>query len=557
MKYTITILFMIFSLLGLESFGQKYTLSQKNIIHVRVDSLLKDYLTMSNLIEPGGIKQSNEIMSKFKLLFTKDAKIYDDILPTYDSLEFNTNPYKVTKKPLQEYFRGLVYEFPKGLIVLNKKINISYKDQDNGIIKVALERIINATSHSKKYKIFNHDSLLLTLSIAPNLTVKISDISSLNIINNIKVINDADLDGIIDTQDDCKDIRGKQYLKGCPDQDNDGIPDKDDDCPGEFGSPTNKGCPPSTFTYSIVLSGSLAYHLNKHVLSVPTSGFSYEKMDKVKSTFGKVKNPGVKPSVALDLNLAYYFGKRKFKKNFGVSANLFINNYRDDYQVSGIKYFYKSNDGVDDYRRIVTIKEANENITFSILNFALQLKYRGKLKNTRFATEIGFGPGYITSLNKYQYQATVDYEGIYRYNMATKQFEYSQNYNEQNTDWILVGETINSKDNSIADNAFSMYQQNSSGYDFGLNKVFNEKDSRKLSKRKGYSLNANLDLLYHLSSKIAAKAGVAVIYANLSNKTNSYKISDRISDKYTSIYESNAKSNYFTWGISLGLAIGI
>ena len=74
-----------------------------------------------------------------------------------------------------------------------------------------------------------------------------------------------------------------------------------------------------------------------------------------------------------------------------------------------------------------------------------------------------------------------------------------------------------------------MYQQNSSGYDFGLNKEFNEKDSRKLSKRKGYSLNANLDLLYHLSSKIAAKAGVAVIYANLSNKTNSYKISDRIS----------------------------
>lgn len=548
---------MLLMLMNISVYGQKYNLSQKAIISNNIDSIMKCYLQKSNLLEPGGIKQNDEVMSEFKSLFSTNAMIYDDILPKFDTTEVFDNPYKLTSKPFREYFRGMVYEFPQGFIIINKNINVNYFNLDSGKVKVALERKISGVSATEKYRLHNHDTLLITLDIANDLTVKISEISSLNKSNQLKVLNDVDLDGVIDSKDECPNEKGKRYLKGCPDRDNDGIPDKNDDCPNEAGLASNRGCPPSTFTYSLVVSGGLSYHFNKHILQTPTTGFGYELMDKVESTYGNVKNPGVKTSVAFNGNLAYYFGKKKFKKNFGLAAGIFITNYTDKYLVSGIKYFYKGNDGVDDYRRIITVKEAEENINFSMMNFSLQLKYRGKLRNTKFATEIAFGPGYITSINGYSYKATIDYEGIYQYNSSLQKFEYTQSFNPQNTNWILVGELINAKDNSLADFAYELYQRNSTAYDFGLNRTFDDKNKGKLSKRNGLSINAGIDILYHLSSKLAAKAGASIIYANLANKAGDYKITDKISDKYNSIYESKAKSNYFSWGVGVGLAIGI
>lgn len=54
---------------------------------------------------------------------------------------------------------------------------------------------------------------------------------------------DSDKDGIIDMDDQCKDVYGIEAFAGCPDTDGDGIPDKDDECISEAGLIDLMGCP--------------------------------------------------------------------------------------------------------------------------------------------------------------------------------------------------------------------------------------------------------------------------------------------------------------------------
>lgn len=55
--------------------------------------------------------------------------------------------------------------------------------------------------------------------------------------------DDADGDGIPDIDDNCPDVRGSLFMKGCPDRDNDGIADFEDLCPDEYGLQKHQGCP--------------------------------------------------------------------------------------------------------------------------------------------------------------------------------------------------------------------------------------------------------------------------------------------------------------------------
>lgn len=55
--------------------------------------------------------------------------------------------------------------------------------------------------------------------------------------------NDADKDGIKDSEDACPEIAGLEHLEGCPDDDGDGIKNSEDDCPLTAGLAALKGCP--------------------------------------------------------------------------------------------------------------------------------------------------------------------------------------------------------------------------------------------------------------------------------------------------------------------------
>jgi OmpA-OmpF porin, OOP family len=59
----------------------------------------------------------------------------------------------------------------------------------------------------------------------------------------INVPKDKDHDGVLDDIDQCPQIPGSAFTKGCPDKDGDGIPDKDDRCPDVAGTIEYKGCP--------------------------------------------------------------------------------------------------------------------------------------------------------------------------------------------------------------------------------------------------------------------------------------------------------------------------
>lgn len=164
-KYTYLLLFL---LVPVVLNAQTFTNADKLIIIANTDTLLKNYLQKSSLIEEGTTKQSDKFLREFKNLFASDAQIFDDILPVFDFTQIYGYPYKLKTKTFKEYYSGLVYEFPEGLAVNNKRININYAELDKGIIKVALERVLKGTSATKRYNLYNNDSLILTLAVQPD-----------------------------------------------------------------------------------------------------------------------------------------------------------------------------------------------------------------------------------------------------------------------------------------------------------------------------------------------------------------------------------------------------
>ena len=556
-KYSYLLMFLLVSVLLK---AQSYTNANKLIIVANTDTLLKNYLQKSSLIEEGTTKQSDKVLREFKNLFASDAQIFDDILPVFDSTQIYGYPYKLKTKTFKEYYSGLVYEFPEGLTVNNKKININYAELDKGIIKVALERVLKGTSATKKYILFNHDSLMLTLAVQPDKKVKIKSIAAIGS-PLIQVLNDKDYDGVIDSKDECPGDKGKMYLKGCPDKDNDGIPDKNDECPSDFGPASNGGCPPSTFAYRFVLSAGIGYQWNKNSIKTPSENLGYLELDKERFDAGKFSNPGFEGGFTINGNICYYFGKNKNNRNKGLSLGISVYNYKADYSISGSHYEFKSVDGGNDpYRRIISLKEAKEKAEFYIVNLPLLFRYKQKL-NTKLAFELGVGSGVILFSSKSEAQAKIDFEGIYKFQDG--QFIYDQHYVYDKSDLFLIKDSIHvlhDEQLSKTQLLFEMLKESDPGYDFS---IFDESRqpytaTSERFQRIGISGNACFDLFYHVTPKLALKTGATFVYAPFKSKASAYKIADKADGTdYQSFLESRPKSNYFGYGIILGIILGI
>ncbi|GGF65287.1 cell envelope biogenesis protein OmpA [Wenyingzhuangia marina] len=105
--------------------------------------------------------------------------------------------------------------------------------------------------------------------------------------------NDSDGDGVLDKDDLCPQIAGKQELFGCPDTDGDGVADKDDACPDLAGS--LNGCPDSDDD-GVIDSEDKCPNLagdakDGGCLDSDKDGLSDNK-DKCPNTFGPIKNNG-------------------------------------------------------------------------------------------------------------------------------------------------------------------------------------------------------------------------------------------------------------------------
>ncbi|MFM7080193.1 MAG: hypothetical protein ACKOYC_10445, partial [Bacteroidota bacterium] len=369
-------------------------------------------MSKSSLTETGKTKRSDKVTIEFKKLFSADADIFDDILAKFDP-QATGYPYKLISKSRNDFIDDMIDEFPSGLVINNKKINVSYRDFDQRIVTAALERQISGVTNTMKYMFSNHDTLLITIAILPDKNVKINKVEPLGS-SQVKILNDMDLDGVIDDNDECKKLKGVIALAGCPDSDGDGIADKNDECPLVFGTQQNGGCPASTFAYSFVFSGGIGYQFNNNSIKAPElNDYAYSNLDKDRSNTGQIGAPGYKGSITLNGNLGYYFGRKKNNRNKGISLGISLTNYKSIYEIGGSKFEFKSNDGVNDYRRIVTMDMAREEMSFSILNIPLLFRYKEKF-SPKAGFELFAGPSFISILTNSTYEAKFDFEGIYQ-----------------------------------------------------------------------------------------------------------------------------------------------
>ncbi len=556
--------FLSFLLMPFLTMAQPYSNRDKSLIASRIDTLVQKFMMKSLLAEPGANKQSLKVIREFKSLFAEGAIIFDDINAEYND-DGNGYPYKLKEKSRNVYFDELIEQFPQGLAINNKKVNISYETMDQGYVQVALERNISAVRATGKYNLFNEDTLLIKVNVQADKNVKITGIKSLG--SNLRVLNDMDLDGLIDPLDECKDEKGKILLKGCPDRDDDGIPDKSDDCPDQAGAASNKGCPQSTFAYQFVFSGSVGATLNFNSFTKTKAAelpYNQEILDRSR-TVVSIQNPSLQPGLNLSANIAYYYGKKKFSRNKGISLGFMFTRYSATYDMSGSKMVFRafqdSTRNPAGYRRILSLNNFKEKTNFTTLNF--QLMYRIKTKfGSKLAGEIGFGPSFNVITAKTSIPTKeVFVEGYQQYDENGNQV-YNVDAGPAVSDVPIIKESIEQQPigNPQAKLLFNNLHERSGLYDFG-DGFFVPKALDNTIIRTGISINANADLFYHVAPKVAIKAGFVFVYApdafGITGKGAKLDKDDPTPDTYNTIFNSGSAKQYTAFGLNVGLIIGI
>lgn len=169
---------------------------------------------------------------------------------------------------------------------------------------------------------------------------------------------------------------------------------------------------------------------------------------------------------------------------------------------------------------------------------------------------MGVGPGVILFTSTSKAEADIDFEGIYKFKDGA--FVYEQHYEYDKSDLFLMEDSMpGSDDNQRTTNAeflFGLLKD----YDFSLNDP--AKPYQKQSdgfQRVGISGNGCFDLFYHVTPKLALKTGATFVFAPFKSKANDYKFADKADGSdYKSFVESKPKSNYFGYGIILGIVLG-
>ncbi len=543
--------------------AQSYTLKEKTSIAARVDSLMYRFMHNSALAETGKNLPSTKVIRELKGLFLPEARIFDDINATYQD-DGQGYPYKLTEKSMEVYFDELVEQFPERLVVENRKVNISYDLLEQGQITAALERSISGTRATGKYNLSNQDTLLIKIIVLPDQSVKISGITSIG--SNLRVTNDQDLDGVIDSEDQCREQKGKLNLKGCPDRDDDQVPDRSDNCPDIPGTTDNHGCPPSDFAYRFIFSLSSGYSIGRIKMNQPGSaelGYNTAILEKNRSVVS-LENPGMTGGIKSGASISYFYGKRKSAISRGIGLGFYYQRFQSTYNVSGsILVFHAFDDASvnpDGYRRIISLLDFKEQNTFTVIQFPLTYRLRSKM-NANWSWEAGFGPAVSFIRTKTELADKLIYiEGYQQYDSVSYQPYYNPQQDASFSDLPLIREFISGK-RGVTDPEllFAMLNDRTPVYDFGP--AAGSVKKNKVKSLTGISIHAGFELAYYLSPRAALKAGLAVDYApsalKLGNKdAKNYQNGDT-PDDYNPLFNSAAKTNYLSFGLQLGLAVGL
>ncbi|MBK9731645.1 MAG: hypothetical protein IPO83_10245 [Chitinophagaceae bacterium] len=600
MKYTLTLFIFLLPVITIAQTGKAKSDT----------ALINDLISSWNvgLHEDGNEAVNIRGFNKFKELFWRDATVDDEIDATFHPMSSDDPaPYKTSTKTFEFYAHDLALHFRNIKIEI---ADITYDRTFNAHDTIINVTLTKTTSGEKlRQYVFDADS---SRALALNLIKYKYDKQSIEIgkddtgkivaairsvretgspafhfiakntmliqlrvkndtmkINSIRITataydsctNDADNDGVIDEEDNCKEQRGDLTANGCTDSDLDEIADTEDDCDFIYGSTGNNGCPSDFFVSNFDITEYVGFQLNSTQLNMPEPDqLGYNEVDLIESQKGSLSNPGFSISPVIGVDLSYFFGKRK--KNFGISIGANYTKFTTTYEVTApAVYVFKSNDGTNDYRRVVTLEEGSkEDLTYRIADFPLYFKYRKIIlpkdpaRFYKWEIEFSAGPSFMLFTNSSKYNSTVDFEGLYQVDSINKNdFTYYNNFDYSST-WnvFMTADSINAQSQTPGAQAvFDML--NEAGYDFASGKKYN--GETKNFTRSNIAFHAKFDACYNFNDndRFAFKFGANVVFAPMADKSSGYTFVDKTTDAYKSIYEGNAKSNYFAFGASAGL----
>jgi len=503
-------------------------------VFAKVDSLVRDYIKYS-AFEPSEnsrgemvVKEKN--IQKFKSLFWPEAKIDDELLPTYfDQLEKGA-PQVMTdyewlsgkERTIEEYC-NLRQKYFKGGISTSKVTNmtIAYDGIENGVVSLLIEKSISGQCSSPEVYISSTPVLEVELTFRNQFTeLKISkitfakedyyfeksDLATLSArfipkvkpIRGYKVSNDEDFDFVIDKEDVSSELPGLKYGKlGEPDADEKNTLRKlgfTIENPWSFDATFHYGFP--TFT------GALA-----------TDGLSgYDDFSRW-SEFGLNQGlsvPEIKANaIGGDLMFNVFLGN---KRTYGFASGLSYMNYSGELKADDFRVAYKNSildpNGIEHtYRAEVLVRNIIEKFTASSIGIPLFLKFKKRLFGPKLLFDVGAGIVYNLPLTGSSDLGNIqmDYGGSLRYSGTT--WQYSEDSDEYIDALRFTGERLNTAD-------FSKLIQSESGntiFPFGYGVTpSNELSERNFKLRGGVSFVFRPAIYYRINSYFSA--GLQVNY---------------------------------------------
>ena len=437
--------------------------------------------------------------------------------------------------------------------VMNSR-TIEFEEKEDSLAMASnLKKKINE-NRDAVYKFTSKNTIRITMKDELD-TIKITSIESIK--NDIKADNDDDYDAVLNEEDSAANKFGDFTAFGRPDSDLDGVPDGPDKCKSTYGQPKNKGCPFSYFFTKNEFDGFIGLQFNSVPINLPEKnelGYldasGQDAMDVLQSYKGTLTKPGMLAGVHAGGNIIFYFGQKR--KKSGISIGFTYSGLTAEYRLTdSIVYTFKASDGINFYRRQIKIRSLKEGINYNIFNFPVMFNYRWHMdKKNRAVINVQAGPSFMLFLNKSDYNATIDFGGLYQIDINTKnkityydQYDITSPYNIK-----FTSAAINSQSqNPGADKIFE--QLASKNYDFASNKNYSGKQNLN---RMTVAFNLEFDLQYKVSEGLTIKAGPHITYAPLFKGKEKYKPIDRTNEEFQSIYKGNATSAYSAYGMNVG-----
>jgi hypothetical protein len=229
-------------------------------------------------------------------------------------------------------------------------------------------------------------------------------------------------------------------------------------------------------------------------------------------------------------------------------------------------YTFKSTDGINNYRRQVSVNSLTEEISYRTFNIPVMLSYRiksglfgeNKFGEKKLVINLKTGPSVMIFQNTSDYNARINFGGLYQVDSIRQDAVTYYDYFDEGSRWniLLTPESINAQNTNPGDVAvFSQLNSASAGYDFASNK--NYRENQELS-RSAIAFNFACDLQYDITKAkeqengLAVKFGLYFVYAPLPERKEKYMPAYKTSDSFNSIYNSTAKSVYSAFGIDAG-----